>query len=129
MGQGRYEFRDKAVKRDRMKELNPVWRGVGCVLLVLMGVGGYWFGSWFLRANAQNNWVYLPPELFYPPFLPQWLPSGLVVRLALGLLFVIVGYGVLSFVYALLFPVQRGEHDAPPMKRKRKRSRWRSKGR
>lgn len=128
MGQGRYEFRDKARIRDREKELHPVWRGVGCVMLVLLGIGGYWFGSWFLQANAESGWVYIPPLLYYPPFLPTWLPSGLVIRLALGLLFVVFGYGVLSFAYAVLFPIKPGETDAPPLKRKR-RSGWRSKGR
>lgn len=128
MGQRRYQFREQEVARDREKELHPIWRGVGCIMLILMAIGGYGFGGWFLQANAENSWIYLPPILFYPPGFPTWLPSGLVVRLAIGLLFVVIGYGMLSIFYAMFFPIQPGEFDAPPPKR-RKRAGWRSRGR
>lgn len=128
MGQGNYEFRDKNVIRDRAKELHPAWRGVGCLLLILIAAGGYWFGGWFLQVNAENTWIYIPPVLFNPPYFPAWLPSGLIVRLALGILFALFGYGLLSIFYAVFFPLQAGEYDVPTPKR-RKKSRWRSKGR
>ncbi len=128
MGQRRYQFRDQEVAREREKELNPIWRGVGCIMLILMAVGGYGFGSWFLQANETNNWIYLPPILFNPPGFPSFLPSGLLVRLGVGLLFVMVGYGILSIFYAFFFPIQPGEFDVPTPKR-RKQTRWRSRGR
>lgn len=128
MGHDTYQFRDKATKRDREKELNPIWRGVGCVLLVLLGLAGYGVAGWFLIANQQNSWIYLPPQLYYPPYLPSFVPPGLVLRLAVALLVMVLGYGILSFVYAVLFPIQPGETDMPPMKKRRRRN-WRSRGR
>lgn len=125
MGRHSYRFRDRDQESERRRELHPAWRGVGCVLLILLALGGYWFGGWFL---ANNRWIYLPPELFYPEFVPEFLPSGILVRLALGLLFMLFGYGVLSMVYAVLFPIKPKETDAPPIKRKRSQ-RWRSRGR
>lgn len=123
MGHDTYQFRDKAAKRDRERELNPVWRGVGCVLLVLLGLAGYGVAGWFLVANQQNGWIYLPPALYYPPYVPDFVPAGMILRLAMALLVMVLGYGILSFVYAIMFPIQPGENDVPPMKRRRKRRR------
>jgi hypothetical protein len=128
MGHDTYQFRDKAAKREREKELNPIWRGVGCVLLVLLGLGGYGVAGWFLVANQQNGWIYLPAALYYPPYLPSFVPPGMVLRLAVALLVMVLGYGILSFVYAVLFPIQPGETDVPPLKKQRRRN-WRSRGR
>ncbi len=126
MGRHSYRFRDRELESEKKRELHPIWRGVGCVLLILLALGGYWFGGWFI---ANNRWIYLPPELFNPDFVPAFLPSGIVLRLALGFLFMLLGYGVLSFFYAVAFPIKPGETDAPPIKRKRRSSSWRSHGR
>lgn len=123
MGHDTYQFRDKTTKRDREKELNPVWRGVGCVLVVLLGLAGYLLAGWFLTANQQNAWIYLPPALYYPPYVPSFVPPGTILKLAIALLVMVLGYGILSFVYAIMFPIQPGETDVPPLKRRRKRTR------
>ena len=131
MGTGKYEFRDSVSKREKEQRLHPVWRGVGCLLLVLLALAGYALSGWFLVANQENGWIYLPYELYYPPFLPaslSFLPPGFFIRVGIGLLVMVFGYGILSFVYAILFPIEQREIDAPPMKR-RKRKEWRSRGR
>lgn len=126
MGRDSYEFRDTAKKKEKDKSLHPAWRGVGCFLIILLAAGGYWFGGWFI---ANNRWIYIPPEILYPTFLPAFMPQGILLRLGLGLVFMLFGYGVLSFFYAIAFPIKPGETDAPPMKRKRRSPQWRSRGR
>ena len=131
MGTGKYEFREAVSKHDRERRLHPVWRGVGCILLVLLALAGYGLSGWFLVANQENAWIYLPYELYYPPFLPDYLsflPPGFFIRVGIGLLVMIFGYGLLSFFYAVFFPIKPKETDAPPLKR-RKKKQWRSRGR
>jgi hypothetical protein len=62
-----------------------------------------------------------------PPSL-SFLPAGFFIRVAIGLLVMIFGYGILSLFYAIFFPIKPKETDAPPPKR-RKRKQWRSRGR
>ena len=76
MGHRSYLFRDKADERAKRRQLHPVWRGVGCLLLMVLAVVGYFSAGWFLTQNQINGWLYLPPELYYPGFLSQYLPPG-----------------------------------------------------
>lgn len=107
--------------------MNPVWRGVGCLLLVILALAGYAFANWFLTANLENGWVFIPNEAMNPPFLPAWLfpylGGGMMVKLISGLLFVLLGYGILSISYAILFPIKMGETDVAPVRRGRARKR------
>lgn len=119
MGRDTYSFRDSQKARERSKELNPVWRGVGCLLILVMAAGGYWFAEWFLAANAENSWILIPSQVITTPFLPAWVPNGLMVKLIVGFLFMLFGFGLLSFVYAILFPIQPGETDVPQLSRRR----------
>lgn len=131
MGRGTYSFRDTQRERERSKEMNPIWRGVGCIMILLMAAGGYWFADWFLGANADNSWIVIPTQVITTPFLPAWVPNGLMVKLIVGFLFMMFGFGLLSFVYAILFPIQPGETDVPQLSRRRvdPRRGFRSRGR
>jgi hypothetical protein len=116
MGRDTWRYAQHERERDAKRRMNPIWRGVGCVLLVALAAAGYFGAGWFLRANAAQNWVYLPPELTNIPRL-TFLPPGMVLQLVIAMFFMIFGYGVLSLVYAITFPIKPGETDAPPQKR------------
>lgn len=103
-----WQFAQHERERRERERVNPVWRGVGCVLIVVIGALGYAFAGWFLTSGL----VYLPPELINPPDpIPAFLRNGNIVRVVVMLLFALTGFGVLNFIYALLFPVKPGEYD------------------
>jgi len=109
----RHQMHDK--ERDKQKQINPIWRGVGCFLIVALSVGGYFFGAWFLQQNENNGWFNLPEVLVKIPGLP-WLPSGFLLNILVAIVFMIVSFGLLNIVYAILFPIQSGKYDSPPLK-------------
>jgi hypothetical protein len=119
MGRSSWEFRESVFKRDKEGRLHPAWRGVGCILVVSLSVAGYFFAGWFLRANAENHWIYLPPDLINPP-ISRYLAGGVIVQIVVGFLFLLSSFTILNFVYALLFPIEPGEYDVP-LERKRTR--------
>jgi hypothetical protein len=124
MGRDTWRYAQHEREREAKRRMNPIWRGVGCVLLGVLAIAGYLVAGWFLRANAAQHWVYLPDQLVNIPRL-TFLPSGIVLQLFIALMFMLFGYGLLSIVYAIAFPIKPGETDAPPLKRKEslKRSR------
>ena len=130
MGRDTYRFQALDKQREERKRMNPVWRGVGCITISVFGVAGYLFARWFLRANAVNGWLYLPPQAYNPDF-PGWLnfiepafQNGNLIKFVVALLFILISFGILSFLYAIGFPWRPGDTDAgPPDKRLARRQR------
>lgn len=121
---GRSSWRSKQFEEEReaRKTLNPIWRGVGCIMIVLLAVFGYYLAHWFYTQNLVENWIYLPPELIWPSFA-SFLGDGLLFKLIFAGLAMLIGYAILSFIYAIAFPIQPGELDMPPPKRPRRKRR------
>jgi hypothetical protein len=109
-------------EEERMKprQMNPVWRGVGCLIIVTLGMVGYILSGVLLNANIRNHWIYIPSEIYAPSILP-WLPPGAAIRIVIGIMAAMLGYGVISVVYAILFPIRLGETDVPPLRRSGRR--------
>jgi hypothetical protein len=80
----------------------------------MLAGGGYFFAGWLLDQNARNDWIPIPAAILDPQ-LGVELPEGLLFKLAVAFLFMIISYGVLSVLFAILFPIQPGEHDHPPL--------------
>lgn len=109
-------------ERERLKarRMNPVWRGVGCILVIVIGFLGYLFANWFIL----QGFVFFPAQLINPPDpFPAFFRNGNLIRLTVALLFMLTSFGVLNFIYAILFPVQPGEYDLPTPKRERRKRR------
>lgn len=115
---GRDSWRYAQHERERLikRRVNPIWRGVGCLVVTVFTAGAYLFADWFLRANADAGWVAIPSEVLRPSFAP-WLPTGIAIKVVVAILFLILSYGLFSTIYAIAFPHRPGETDSPPLKR------------
>jgi hypothetical protein len=112
-----FETRRFVEEEHRWKgRLHPIWRGVGCIIIIALGVLGYFVSGMILEANFENQWVYIPPEIISPSFAP-WLPPGALLRIVVGLITVALGYTVVNVIYAVVFPIKLGETDVPPLRR------------
>ncbi len=125
MGRDSWRSAQQDREREIRKRQSPLLRGLGCLVIVIFGLLAYFFSGWFLQANVENAWIYLPREIILPPEQLPWVPPGFLVRLVVALMFMVGGYGLLSLVYAILFPIKPGETDVPkppkPPKKKKKR--------
>ena len=126
MGRDSYRFRSLDKEREKRDRLDPKWRGVGLILIALFATAGYFFAGWFLRANAENGWMYMPQAALYPKIAP-FLGGGLLTKIIVGFLFMLLSYTVLSTIYAMAFPIRPGETDVSidrkAEKRKKRRER------
>ena len=120
-----WQFQQHERERQEAKRMNPVWRGVGCLLVVLIGMVGYLFANWFLVQNSINRWIFLPRDVINPniPMVGDLLAGGNLVRIVVALTFLLFSFAFMNFFYAIAFPIKPGEHDLPTPKRRRKNRR------
>jgi hypothetical protein len=131
MGRDSWRARQHDIEREERRRVHPAWRGVGCLMMSVLAIGGYVFSNWFLVNNAAYGWVYLPPEILRPsieavPSGVRWMVAplfgpGVLVSLAVGFLFLVFSYLFVSIVYAIVFPAKPGEFDVPALKRQKRR--------
>jgi len=120
MGRDSWRFRQVDAEREKRKRPNPMLRGIGCILIIVLSLAGYAFAELFLRANTQTHWIPIPAGLVRLSFA-TWMPDGLAIKLVLAFLFMIVSYGIMSFAYAIVFPIRLGETDSPPLRQRPRR--------
>jgi hypothetical protein len=108
--------------RERPWKIHPIWRGIGCILILIIPVMSYAGSALLVQYDLQQAWFPIPKELAQPVNLPfvgnvPYLFANLIVTLVLML----VGYGVLTSFYALIYrivgPPSLGPLDAPPLRR------------
>ena len=131
MGRDSWRARQHDIEREQRRRIHPAWRGVGCLLISVLAIGGYVFSNWFLVNNDAYGWIRLPPEILRPsievvPAGMRWVVAplfgpGVFVSLAVGVLFLVFSYLLLSIAYSIAFPVKPGEFDVGPLKRQRRK--------
>lgn len=125
----KYErFSPRSRVEKRPWDIHPVWRGIGCVLLVLIPVMAYAGAVLLVQMNLQQHWWATPPELMQAVNLPGLgAVEHLFANLLVGFVLTLVGYAILvflySFVYRLVGPPRLGPMDAPPIRAGKKRRR------
>ncbi len=119
----------------RQAEIHPVWRGIGCLILVLMPIIAYTAADVFVTMNGQYQWVPLPGE-YYVPLGMQYIRiedanfvyginfGGLKMGVAvLTGIFLFLELGLYSLLYAIFYkitaPPLYGPTDAPELGRYR----------
>jgi hypothetical protein len=119
------------------KEPNPIWRGIGCLTIVIFLILAYWITTTFntqLIATGKIpsgflGYVHFPAWVFKLRFLSViatfigsinnfWLINIMFFMILLILFVVTTFIGVL--IYNLLGPARYTDLDAPPTKRRAK---------
>jgi hypothetical protein len=104
-------------RRSILPPTHPVWRGVGCFLLILLPVMAFAGGKLLVQANRTRRWVQIPGELtgtFFVPVIGRVSYADLLVTV--GLIFII--FAILTVVYAIIYKIigipRYGPLDSPP---------------
>ncbi|NLG72568.1 MAG: hypothetical protein GX495_11090 [Chloroflexi bacterium] len=115
-----------AFDRRLMWEVHPVWRGIGCILLVLLPVMAYAGAVLLVEANIEQRWLPLARELMQTVNLPVIGPvPHLYANLLVTVLLVMFGFALITAIYAiadrLKGPPPYTLLDAPLIRRRRRR--------
>ena len=108
---------------ERPWEIHPLWRGIGCMMAVLIPLLSYAGAVLLVDANLKNRWLDIPREFYWPPTNPL-LASQLGVALLLSMFGYFIFVIIYLFIYKIVGPPKYGPTDAPPVKRTRKSKRF-----
>jgi hypothetical protein len=114
--------------------ISPLWRGIGCILMVVVPVISYFIAGWLVRVGVDQQWLLSYQLVGYPVVSPtlwkvgslaplwgfiQSQPNLYAVLLFTVLLIVAIGTAV-SVIYAAIYrvvgPPRYGPLDMPPEK-------------
>ncbi len=136
---GRYNFSD--ARKEKARETPAIWRGLGCLLMVIIPIISYAAAAITVQYIYENNPSFIPRDLLTTmdvpiivwrilPVLAGFLQNifsyrFLWVNLAVTVVFMLIFSGIMSVVYSMLFkafgPPQYGRLDAPPARKKTKK--------
>jgi hypothetical protein len=116
MGRSQNFYRQKEMPKGG-KQVHPVWRGVGFLLLLIIPAMSYIGTLALLDENTKRTWFQIPAE-----FISQWVDPLLFVKIGMTILISFVLYAIsmlITFVvYSAFGPSRYGPLDAPPIKAK-----------
>jgi len=139
---GRFGYqRYQQVKEHRWK-VHPIWRGIGCIFVVIIPFMSIVGGRLLNAANQKTNFMRIPPDwmgfIDFTKFLQSTraitaeMPGliGVVQTIAgwkiykmeavLTVAFLIIGFGLMAILYGLMYsvvgPPRYGPVDAPPIR-------------
>jgi hypothetical protein len=129
------QFKQRPTAR---RVMNPIWRGIGCILIVVVPLVAYWLmiltvpmiiatgkiPYQLLRPAHFPDWAYRAPVIaemarFIGSISNLWL--NLIAFFVIILLLTGVASLLYSMFYALVGPARYTEVDAPPAKYKGKK--------
>lgn len=119
------------------KKVAPIWRGVGCLLMVVIPVISFVIGKAILQVAKSRNLI--PPEILGYPKFPAWVYKVVffntiaqwigtlkdpVALLIFSLAVLLLLSGLISLIYTAIYqlvgPPRYTEVDAKPSKYKAK---------
>lgn len=116
-----YQRREEAPKPSE-KQVHPIWRGVGCIFMVVIPIFSFLISDWVINTNKVAHWFIVPRDFMltqpgYDPFLLAKLLMTLALIFVFAFLFMLI-----TFMTNSMFGAPRyGPTDAPPEQYRRRR--------
>jgi hypothetical protein len=115
--------------------IHPIWRGIGCLWLLISPVIAYAIASLLVKYDMETGIFPIPTDLSRSVTIPfaRYFPinnltvPNMYANLMVTALILLIGFGVVMVIYAIIYsvsgPSRLGPLDAPPIRRKTRKSR------
>lgn len=104
-------------RRTIIPPAHPVWRGIGCFLLILLPIIAFAGAKILVEANTRQRWIQMPTELkgsFIVPMIGRVMYADLAVMVIL----IVIGFAVITVAYSIIYRIigipRYGPLDSPP---------------
>lgn len=114
---GKYQSSAKKVVKERSRDVHVAWRGIGCLMMLIVPIMSIALGYETIKYGLDNNWA-IPYQLLGLPRFPDWfyLSSGIMTLVspiaginhfyayaAMSILYMVLLSGIMSVVYAFVY--------------------------
>jgi hypothetical protein len=98
----------------RKAPVHPIWRGIGCIFMILIPILSYIIALLVLEQNAINRWFIIPADLLATGFADRLLyVKGILVAFVMFVLYAL--FALFTFFINKTFgPPRYGPYDMPP---------------
>jgi len=102
--------------------VHPIWRGIGCFLLIIGPIIAFAGAHLLLEMNLEQKWYPVPRELARSFTLPgiNYTISHFFADLLLAVVLLLIGFAFIMVIYAILYsilgPPRYGPMDSPPVR-------------
>jgi hypothetical protein len=117
------EYLTRPQMKKRPWEVHPIWRGIGCIMIILVPILSYISAVILVEMNTVESWVPSPAVIMRTvtiPIVHFSVPHLYANMLAAGVL-ILISYAGLMVLYALVYsivgPSKLGPLDAEPVRR------------
>ncbi len=132
---GKYQSFDRVKREERPWQIHPIWRGIGCIMILLILVMAYAATDLSIKSNIlplppeMNNGLHVPAVIHIPYInfnIPTFWEGTIQYRFMFYYaIFVVLGFGLLTVIYSILYrfigPPRYSQIDAGPMRTHRRR--------
>jgi hypothetical protein len=112
---------------EHKEKVHPVWRGIGCLLLIIIPLISFAASTILVKNGIPQQYIPLSRDLATQFNVPGFGFIPLFYILIITGVISVLGFIMMTVVYSLVFRVsgssRYGPLDAPPIKRKVKKSR------
>lgn len=127
---GKYQRYDKRKRDERPWKIHPIWRGIGCFMILLLPLMSYAAAVAIVQAGLidlpkELDQSYVLPNIITIPFLNSSFSSPIQGQITYSVIFyffvfLFLSIGLLSVVYGYMYrtmgPPRYTALDSPPVK-------------
>jgi hypothetical protein len=114
---GKYDtYSRQKSTHDQKPKINPIWRGIGFLMMVLIPIGSFLLSEAVLKQNATQGWFPIPTDLLTNIFSDSMIFVKLFLTVVIAVL-IYAAFTLLRFLGNVMFgPPRYGPLDSPPIK-------------
>jgi hypothetical protein len=124
----------KKGNKERPWKVHPVWRGIGCVMLLLVPIMSWFVAQLYLESQLSTSLPYDLTRVVVIPLthvrnLDRYILQAnyyfrdvhfVIGQVFLTVIFSVIGFGILALIYAIIYrvagPPRYGPFDIPSNK-------------
>jgi hypothetical protein len=93
---GRYQVETEA--NEKKDTLHPIWRGIGCILLIVIPIISGFFSNYLVNQRNTFSWMIIPNELIINRFEDPMIAVKAVYFIIIALLLFLI-MGIITFLW------------------------------